>query len=341
MAKKAKESSGDILRDLEQKYGVGRVSPSQLTIVSTGSIQLNQAMKIGGTALGKIIEIFGPESSGKSTITLHQMAEYQKAFPDRKVALIDYEYSFDMDYAAAIGVDVDNLLIYQPDTQEQGYDLVIALVEKDLVSCVVIDSQTAATPKATLEGEMGDSTMALQARINSKFCLKIKGLLAIHKCTLFVISQLRDNIGSMSGEATITTGGKAFRFYSDVRWKIWKLNDKDHELNKTTIDVIKSKVGKQFGSAKVNILWGVGFDKVGEIIDYASEFSFIKKGGAGWYTIGEQKAQGLDGVKELFMEHPEIYEDLEKRVSDKLNNIEIIEEEIVEEEEQNESNGIY
>ena len=332
MAKKAKESSGDILKDLEAKYGVGRVSPKELTVVSTGSIQLNRAMRIGGTALGKMIEIFGPESSGKSTITLHQMAEYQKAFPDRKVALIDYEYSFDLNYAEAIGVDVENLLIYQPDTQEQGYDLVIALIEKEIVSCVVIDSQTAATPKATLEGEMGDSTMALQARLNSKFCLKIKGLLAIHKCTLFVISQLRDNIGSMSGETSITTGGKAWKFYSDVRWKIWKINDKDHELNKTTIDVIKSKVGKPFGSAKVNILWGIGFDKLGEIIDYATEFGFIKKGGAGWLTLGEYKAQGNEKMKELFMEHPEIYEQLEKDVMNKLNGIEDVEEEIIEKE---------
>lgn len=340
MAKKSKESSGDILKDLEQKYGVGRVDPQKLTIVSTGSIQLDRAMKIGGTALGKMLEILGMESSGKTTCTLHQIAEYQKAFPTKKVALIDLEYSFSPEYAESIGVNVEELLIYQPTTMEDAYDLCIELVKSNLISLIVVDSQTAAVPKATLEGEMGDSTMALQARINSKFCLKIRGLLAIHKCSLIFVSQLRDNIGAMGGDSTITTGGKAIRFYSDVRWKIWKLNDKEHELNKTTIDVVKNKLANPYGKAVVNILWGVGFDKVGEVIDYALEFKFITRGGA-WYTIGKQKAQGLDGVKELFMEHPEIYEDLEKRVLDKLNNVEIVEEEIVEEEEQNESNGIY
>ena len=330
MAKKSKESSGDILKDLEAKYGVGRADVKELTIVSTGSIQFNKAMKIGGTALGKMYEIFGAESSGKTTCTLHQIAEYQKAFPNKKVALIDFEYTFSPEYAESIGVDVDNLLIYQPTTMEEGYDLTIELVRNEIISLVVIDSQTAAAPKATLEGEMGDSTMALQARINSKFCLKIRGLLAIHKCSLIFVSQLRDNIGSMSSEGSVTTGGKAIKFYSDVRWKIWKINDKDHELNKTTIDVVKNKLGKPFGKAVINILWGIGFDRIGEMIDYAVEFGFIKRGGAGWLTIGEYKAQGNEKMKELFMEHPEVYEQLEKDVMNELNNVEEVEEEIVE-----------
>ena len=335
MAKKAKESSGDILESLENRYGVGRVSRQELTVVSTGSIQLNRAMRIGGTAVGKIIELMGMESAGKSTVTLHQIAEYQKAFPEKRVALFDWEHSFDPDYAEAIGVDVENLLLYQPDTLEQGYDLIIALVEKELVSCVVIDSQTAATPKAIVDGEMSDSTMGLQARLNSKFCLKIKGLLSIHRCTLFVISQMRQNIGAMMADSNIATGGNAWKFYSDVRWKIWKINDKDNESNKTTIDVIKSKVGKPFGKAVVSILWGVGFDKIGEIINYAVEFGFIKKGGAGWLTLGEYKTQGNEKMKELFMEHPEVYEQLEKDVLNKLNGIEDVEEEIIEEDESN------
>ena len=335
MAKKVKEGSGDILKDLEKKYGVGRVSPQELTVVSTGSIQLNRAMRIGGTPLGKIIELMGMESAGKSTITLHQIAEYQKSFPERRVALIDFEYSFDPDYAEAIGVDVENLLIYQPDNLEIGFDLIIALVSKELVSAVIIDSQTAAIPKAIVDGEMGDSTMGLQARLNSKFCLKIKGLLAIHKCTLFVISQMRQNIGAMAADSNIATGGNAWKFYSDVRWKIWKINDKDNESNKTTIDVIKSKVGKPFGKAVISILWGVGFDKIGEIINYAIEFDLITKGGAGWLTLGEYKAQGNEKMKELFMEHPEIYEQLEKDVMNKLNGVEDVEEEIIEEDESN------
>lgn len=308
-----------ILADLEKKYGLNRTNPELLKIVSSGSLQLNKAMGVGGTALGKIIEIFGPESSGKSTIVLHQIAEYQKAFPEKKVALFDYEHSFDKKYATSLGVDVDNLLIYQPETQESGYDLLLGLIENDLISCAVIDSQSAATPKAVLEGDMGDATIGLQARINSKFCLKVKGLLDIHNCTLFIISQLRDAIGSM-GEPTTTTGGKAIRFYADVRWKVWKTNDKINELNKTTIDVIKNKLSNPFGQAKINILWGIGFDKVGEIIDYAVEFDLIKKAGAGWYTIGETKLQGDEKVKDFLEDNPELLEEWKKIINDKLFN---------------------
>jgi recombination protein RecA len=275
--KEEKQGLDAIIATLEKKYGLGRLTPEELTIVSTGSLQLNRAMGTGGTAIGKFIELFGPESCGKSTLTLHQMAEYQKAFPEKRVALFDYEHSFDKSYAMALGVDVDSLLIYQPETQEEGYDMVLALIEKDVVSCVVIDSQSAAMPKAILEGEMADSTIGLQARNNSKFCMKVKGLLDVHNCTLFMVSQLRDAIGSM-GEPTTTTGGKAIKFYADVRWKIWKMNDKANELNKTTVDVVKNKLSSPFGQAKFAIQWGHGIDKLGEILDYAVEFDIIKQG---------------------------------------------------------------
>jgi recombination protein RecA len=321
MAKTKTEKQGIdvILAELEKKYGLGRLIPESLKIVNTGSLQLNKAMGVGGTAVGKMIEIFGPESSGKSTITLHQMAEYQKAFPDKKVALFDYEHSFDKNYASALGVDVDNLLIYQPETQESGYDMVLGLIEKEIVSCIVIDSQSAATPKVVLQGEMGDSTIGLQARINSKFCMKVKGLLDIHNCTLFIISQLRDAIGSM-GEPTTTTGGKAIKFYADVRWKVWKLNDKINELNKTTVDVVKNKLASPFGQAKMNIIWGEGFDKLGEIIDYAVEIDIIKKGGAGWYTIDETKLQGEEKVKEFLKDNPELLDEWETKIKNTLFN---------------------
>lgn len=331
MAKQKVEKQGIdlILAELEKKYGLGRLVPEELSIVSTGSLQLNQAMGIGGTALGKIVEIFGPESSGKSTIVLHQIAEYQKAFPDKKTALFDYEHSFDKKYAISLGVDVDNLLIYQPETQEGGYDMILALIEKKITSCIVIDSQSAAQPKAMLQGEMGDATIGLQARINSKFCMKVKGLLDIHGCTLFIISQLRDAIGSM-GEPTTTTGGKAIKFYADVRWKVWKMNDKINELNKTTVDVIKNKLSAPFGQAKFNIVWGHGIDKLGEIIDYAVEFDFIKKGGA-WFTIGDQKFQGTDRLKDYLEENYEILLKLEKQVIAKINESDIpVEEDVVE-----------
>jgi len=325
MAKVKEEKKGidAILEQLEKRYGLERRTPDDYKVVSTGSIQLNQAMGVGGTAVGKIIEIFGPESSGKSTITLHQIAEYQKAFPERKVALFDYEHSFDRKYAASLGVDVRDLLIYQPDTQESGYDMIIELVKNKIVSCVVVDSQTAASPKAIIDGEMGDATIGLQARNNSKFCLKIKGLLDINNVTLFFISQTRDSIGGM-GDPVTTTGGKAIRFYSDVRWKVWKMNDKQHELNKTTIDVVKNKLGNPFGQAKIDILWGIGFDKMGEVIDYACEYGFIKKGGA-WYTVNEDaKFQGSDALKEFLEDNPELFEEIKQKVINKLNGVETI-----------------
>ena len=319
MAREKAEKKGidAILAELEKRHGLERKRPENNTVVSTGSIQLDRAMGVGGTALGKIVEIFGPESSGKSTITLHQMAEYQRAFPEKRVALFDYEHSFDRNYATSLGVDVDNLLIYQPDDQESGYDMIIELVKNEIVSCVVVDSQTAASPKAIIAGEMGDSTIGLQARNNSKFCLKIKGLLDMKKATLFFISQTRDAIGGM-GDPVTTTGGKAIRFYADVRWKVWKLNDKQNELNKTTVDVVKNKLSNPFGQAKINILWGVGFDKTGEVIDYACELDLIKKGGA-WYTIDESKFQGENALKEFFDDNPERFEKLKQDVMVKLN----------------------
>lgn len=338
MAKQKKEPKQGIslvLEGLEKKYGLERLEPTELTVVNTGSLQLNQAMGVGGTALGKIVEIFGPESSGKSTIVLHQIAEYQKAFPDKKTALFDYEHSFDKKYAKNLGVDVDNLLIYQPETMESGYDMVLALIENNITSCIVIDSQSAAQPKAVLEGDMGDATIGLQARINSKFCMKVKGLLDTNKCTLFIISQLRDAIGSM-GEPTTTTGGKAIKFYADVRWKVWKMNDKINELNKTTVDVIKNKLASPFGQAKFAIQWGHGIDKLSEIIDYAVDFDFVKKGGAGWFTLDDgTKLQGMDKMKDHLEENFEELLALEQRVVNRLNNVEVEEIEVVEAEQLN------
>jgi recombination protein RecA len=224
-------------------------------------------------------------------------------------------------------VNVDELLIYQPDNMESGYDMILGLIEKDLVSAIVMDSQTAAAPKAIVDGEMSDSTIGLQARMNSKFCLKVKGLLSIHGVTLFVISQTRDNIGSM-GDPVVTTGGKAFKFYADVRWKLWKTAKKDDELNVTTIDVIKSKVGKPYGQAVVNIEWGKGFDKMGEIINYAEEFGIVVRGGA-WYSYGDVKlGQGLEKVKTLLNDNQELYEEIREKVINELKNSDVKEDTI-------------
>jgi recombination protein RecA len=326
MAKKKEEKQGidAVIAALEKKHGLEKPNLDKVHIISTGSLQLNQAMGIGGTMLGKIIEIFGAESSGKSTTTLHQMAEYQLAFPDKKVALFDYENAFDKKYASTIGVDTDNLLIYQPTDMETGYDMLLALIENDIISLAVIDSQSAAMPKAILQGEMGDATIGLQARLNSKFCMKVKGILPIHNCSLIFISQTRDNIGGMSS-GPVTTGGNAIKFYADVRWKIWKSNDKINELNKTTIDVIKNKLAAPFGKAELNILWGKGFDKLGELIDYGVEFNFIKKGGA-WFTYKENKFQGMDKLKDYLEENCEELIHLEQNVLLELSGVKIEEE---------------
>ena len=308
----------DIIRSLEKKHGVAKASVDKSQVVSTGSVQLNQAMRIGGTVPGKLIEIFGENSSGKTTLTLHQMAEYQKAFPDKKVCLLDFEHAFDVNYATNLGVNVDNLLIYQPDFQEIGYDLLLDLIKANAISCAVIDSQTAAAPKAVVDGEMGDSTIALQARNNSKFCLKVKGLLNLHKVTLFIISQTRSNIGGY-GDATITSGGNAIKFYSDVRWKVWKTNDKVNELNKTTVDVIKSKLGVPFGKAEFKIKWGHGISVEDEILEYAIEFGIVNKSGA-WFSYGETKlGHGTENVLELFADNPDLYDEIYNKVMQTLN----------------------
>lgn len=324
MAKKEKIEKTEIqslLEGLEKKYGLSRSKIEDLTVINTGSIQLNRATGVDGIPLGKIIELFGAESSGKSTITLHLISEFQKAIPDKKVALFDFEHSFDKKYAKNLGVDVDNLLIYQPDYMEVGYDMILGLIENDLVSLIVLDSQTAAMPKAVIDGDMGDATIGLAARLNSKFCGKIKGLLAIHNSTLVSISQTRANIGGMT-PGDISTGGNAWKFYADMRWKVWKMNDKINESNKTTIDVIKNKISNPFGQAKIDIQWGIGYDKLGEIIDYACEFDIIKKGGA-WYTFKDEKFQGTDKVKVFLEDNPEVLEFIKEEVMKKLNNTEV------------------
>lgn len=321
MAKIKEEKVGidKLLEEVEKKYGIKKAEKSEFKVVSTGSIQLNRATGIGGTKVGTMVEMFGAESSGKSTVILHQLKEYQLAFPEKYVALFDFEHCFDAKYATSIGVNLDRLLIYQPDNQEQGFDLLLGLIEKEIISCAALDSQTAAIPMKILEGDMSDVTMGLQARNNSKFCGKIKGLLDTHQVTLFVISQTRANIGGMGSDANVPTGGNSWKFYSDMRWKVWKLNDKVNELNKTTIDVIKNKLSKPFGQASINILWGVGFDIDGELIDLMEEFNLIKKAGAGWYTLEDgSKLQGKDKVVEYLNNDLELKESIKQQILSKI-----------------------
>jgi len=319
MAKVKEEKQGvdKVLAELESKYGLGKLKKEELKVVDSGSFMINRATNLGGYPLGKLVEIFGAESCGKSTIVLHAIASFQKNIPDKKVALFDYEYSFSADYAENLGVNTDDLLIYQPDNQEQGYDMIVGLLEKNICSLIVIDSHTSAIPMKVIEGEMGDATIGLQARNNSKFLGKIKGLLEKAQTTMLAISQTRTNIGGM-GDVNVPTGGNSWKFYSDIRFKIWKSNDKINELNKTTLDVIKNKCAKPFGKAEFDIVWGEGIDNIQEVIDLGVEFGVIKKAGS-WYSYGETKlGQGGNGVKELFNSNPELMEQIKEEVLSKL-----------------------
>lgn len=321
MAKIKEEKTGieAILKELESKYGLTKLEKGETVIVDSGSHTINRATGLGGYPLGKLIELFGQESCGKSTIVLHAIASFQKNLPEKKVALFDYEYSFDIAYAKSVGVDVDKLLIYQPNTQEQGYDMIVALLEKEVCSLIVIDSHTSAIPTKILEGEMGDATIGIAARNNSKFLGKIKGLLEKSQTLCLAVSQTRTNIGGM-GDVNVPTGGNSWKFYSDLRFKIWKSNDKAKELNKTTLDVIKNKCSNPFGKAEFDIIWGKGIDNEGEIIDMGCESGVIKKAGSWFSYEGTKIGQGKDSVKELFISNPELYSEIKQKVLAQLNN---------------------
>lgn len=309
---------------LEKKYGILNViaseEKSEQSYVSSGSFMIDRATKTGGIPLGKLMEIYGSEGSGKSTICLHIMSNFQTSFPERKVALIDYEHSFNLNYAKKLGVNVKELLVYQPDNQEEGYDFIINLVKTNLVSLVVVDSQTAAIPKAVIDGEMKDSVLGLQARNNSKFCGKIKGLLDFNNCTLIFISQTRANIGGMGYyNSEISTGGNAIKFYSDMRWKVTKNNDKINNRNVTKVEVVKNKVGPPFGTASIYINWGTGIDTDSEIIELASEFGFIEKSGS-WYTVAGTKIQGEENVIQFMEDNLEYKISLIEKIKEKIKN---------------------
>lgn len=300
------------LLELENEFGLRSLKKDNVESTPSGSYTIDRATGIGGIPNGKVVEIWGPESSGKSTIVQHIIASYQKNHPEKKVAYMDFEYSLDPIYATALRIDMEKLLVYQPDNQEQGYDMICQLVERGIASLVVIDSHTAATPKKIIEGEMGDATMALQARNNSKFFAKIKGLLERNKTTLVGVSQVRSNIGGM-GDLNIPTGGNAWKFYSDMRFKIWKQLDKEKESNKTTLDVVKNKCSNPFGKAEFDINWGLGINNEKEILDLAIEKGVIEKGGS-WYKYnGESVGQGAESVCQLFKDNPELFEEIKTK----------------------------
>lgn len=293
-----------------------------VSVISTGSIGLNVALGVGGFPRGRVIEIYGPESSGKTTLAIHAIAEAQKA--GGIAAIIDAEHAFDRFYAEKLGVNIDELLISQPDSGEQALEIADQLIRSSAVDIVVIDSVAALTPKAELEGDMGDSKMGLQARLMSQALRKLTASINKTNTTCIFINQLRDKIGVMFGNPETTTGGNALKFYASVRLdirKIGQLKDGDEAIgNQTRVKVIKNKVAPPFRKAEFDIMFGEGISKTGEIIDLGVEYGIIKKSGS-WFSYGDTKlAQGRDASKQVVKDNPELAAELEAKIVDAIKN---------------------
>lgn len=315
------------IAELEGRFGKGSIISGKNVaadgdVVSTGSLNFDVATNCMGKPLGILVEYQGMESSGKSTASLHDIAEHQKKYPSRKCVYADFEHSFDKKYASELGINVDELLILQPSCIEDGYNLIEELIKTGEVCLVVMDSHTAAMPKKVVQGEVGEVTVGLQARINSQALGKIKPLLKPNKCTMIGISQIRQDVGAM-GEVNKATGGLSWKFYADMRVKFARIQtDKEKESNKTQITVIKNKCAPPFGVGIVYIDWGKGYDRMQEIIDAALEFKMINKAGS-WITLedGETKVQGSEQLKEMFRNNEEYYQALTAKVMDKINGV--------------------
>ena len=312
---------------LEKTYGKGTVmklgdkQAVNIETVSTGSLGLDIALGIGGLPKGRVVEIYGPESSGKTTLAIHAIAECQKA--GGIAAIIDAEHAFDRFYAEKLGIDIDNLIISQPDHGEQALEIADNLISSGAIDIVVIDSVAALTPKSEIEGEMGDSKMGLHARLMSQALRKLTGTISKTNCTVIFINQLREKIGVMFGNPETTTGGNALKFYASVRLDIRRstqIKGGDAEVlgNKTRVKVVKNKVAPPFRTTEFDILYGEGISKIGEIIDLGVNFEIIKKSGS-WFSYGDTKiGQGRDAVKTLLQDNPELMEELEQKIMETL-----------------------
>lgn len=308
---------------LEKTYGKGTVMKLSdnhvldIPAISTGSLGLDMALGIGGIPRGRVVEIYGPESSGKTTLTMHCIAEAQKA--GGLAAFIDAEHAFDKSYAEKLGIDIDNLLISQPDNGEQALEIAEHLIRSGAIDIIVIDSVAALVPKGELEGDMGDSKMGLQARLMSQALRKLTGAINKTGCACIFINQLREKIGVMFGNPETTTGGNALKFYASVRLDIRRIGQikesADSVLgNRTKVKVVKNKVAPPFKIVEFDIMYGQGISKVGEILDLGVEFDIIKKAGSWFSYNGEKLGQGRDAVKNILLDNPELMEELETKI---------------------------
>ncbi len=317
------------IAQIEKQFGKGAVmklganTAMQVDAISTGSLGLDLALGVGGMPRGRVIEVYGPESSGKTTLALHVLAEAQKL--GGEVAFIDVEHALDPAYARALGVDIDSLLVSQPDTGEQALEICEALVRSGAIDAIVLDSVAAMVPRAEIEGEMGDSHVGLQARLMSQALRKLTGVIGKTNTVCIFINQLREKVGVVYGNPEVTAGGRALKYYSSVRIDVRRiegLKDSSGNFigNRTRAKVVKNKVAPPFKEAEFDIMFGEGISKIGEILDLAVQLGAIQKGGA-WFTYGDLRWQGRDNVKNYLAEHPELAQELEAIVranADKL-----------------------
>ena len=316
---------------LEKTYGKGTIMKLSdekvldIPVIPTGSLGLDIALGVGGIPKGRVIEIYGPESSGKTTLTMHCIAEAQKQ--GGLAAFIDAEHAFDKTYAEKLGIDTENLLISQPDNGEQALEIAEHLIRSGAIDIIVIDSVAALVPKGELEGEMGDSKMGLQARLMSQALRKLTGAINKTGCSCIFINQLREKIGVMFGNPETTTGGNALKFYASVRLDIRRIGQIKESAdnimgNRTRVKVVKNKVAPPFKVVEFDIMYGEGISKVGEIIDLGVELNVVKKSGS-WFSYMENKlGQGRDSVKNLLLDNPELMEELEIKIKNKINGVE-------------------
>jgi len=311
---------------IEKAYGKGTImrmgddAVEAIEAIPTGSIALDAALGIGGYPKGRVIEIYGPESSGKTTLAIHAIANVQKA--GGIAAFIDAEHAFDRFYAQKLGVDIENLLISQPDNGEQALEIAENLIRSGAIDIIVIDSVAALTPKSEIEGEMGESKMGLQARLMSQALRKLTGTISRTGCCCIFINQLREKIGVMFGNPETTTGGNALKFYASVRLdirRIGQIKDGDQVSgNRTKVKIVKNKVAPPFRLAEFDIMYGEGISKMGEIVDMGVEMNIIKKAGS-WFSYGDTKlGQGRDAVKQLLHDNPELCDEIENKIREAL-----------------------